>query len=64
MAKTREYTEVLSDLYNMPDTKVWVSPAGDSIEVVQGTDVIVLPRDAFARFVDEVYAIIDKEAQS
>ena len=58
-----EYTEVLSDLFDMPDTKVWVKVT-DSVELMQGRDLIVLPRDEFPRFVDEVNALIAKAEQS
>ena len=58
-----EFTEVLSDLYDMPDTKVWVKVT-DSVELMQGRDLIVLPRDEFRRFVAEVAALIAQAEQS
>ena len=65
MMKANEYTEVLADLYDMPDTKVWIAITTDldSIEIMQGTDRVILPRDAFPRFVGEVMAV-DLEAEA
>ena len=65
MMKANEYTEVLADLYSVPDTKVWIAITTDldSIEIMQGTDRVILPRDAFERFYDEV-KIIDEDAEA